>query len=388
MINLWGGFISFQNRGLPGQTPLPIFEAAFGARGTSKTARSANEGFANGGFIDLLNQGQAGRLAGQLAGNSDYLCRMLGSGFEPCARLGFNASGPYPINFFQVNPYAAGQNLRLLADDSNSNYHGLQVQFRQRLSKSLNLTANYTWSKAINDRYVDTDNNFVNYTTLRDKRLDRRPSPFDLRHVFQTYWSYELPFGKGRALASGNSVVDKVIGGWTFSGIVRWQSGKIFRLTSGAGATSRQTVNSTADSGVILNGITREDLQKMVKVSPGGRLGNVLFLDPKLIGPDGRANPQFLSYPTNPGEFGQFIELYGPSVFIPDLSLAKDIAITERVKFNLWVTFLNAFNNPVFDSSAGVAGSVSIDSPTFGQTGSTFGGGGARNIQIRAALVF
>jgi carboxypeptidase family protein len=381
-INQAAGVASFQNRGLAGQSPLPIFEAAFGARG-SQSALSLNQGFTNGGFIDLLNQGQAGRLAGQLAGNSNYLCRMLGSGFEPCARLGFNATGPYPINFFQVNPYAAGQNLRLLTDESNSNYHGLQVQYRQRLSKGLSLTANYTWSKAINDRYVDSDTNFVNYTTLREKRLDRRPSAFDLRHAFQAYWGYELPFGKGRAFASGNSVVDNIIGGWTFSGIVRWQSGRIFRLTSG-----RQTFNGTADSGVILNGITREELQKMVKVSSGGRLGNVLFLDPKLIGPDGRANPQFLSYPTSPGEFGQFIDLYGPSVFIPDLSLAKDIAITERVKFNLWATLLNAFNRPVFEASGGVTGVVSIDSTTFGQTGTTFGGGGARTIQIRAGLTF
>jgi hypothetical protein len=218
---------SFANTGLPGQSRLPIFEAAFSARGTTQAALPANQGFANGGFIDLLNQGQAGRLAGQLAGNSTYLCRMLGSGFEPCARLGFNASGPFPINFFQVNPYAAGQNLRLLTDESNSNYHGLQLQFRQRFSKGLNLTANYTWSKAINDRYIDNDTNFVNYTTLREKRLDRRPSAFDLRHAFQAYWSYELPFGKGRAFATGNSVVDNVIGGWTFSGIMRWQSGRI-----------------------------------------------------------------------------------------------------------------------------------------------------------------
>jgi hypothetical protein len=390
-INQAAGVQSFQNRGLAGQSPLPIFEAAFSARGTSQGAGAlpANQGFTNGGFIDLLNQGQAGRLASQLAGNSTYLCRMLGSGFEPCASLGFNAPGPYPINFFQVNPYAAGQNLRLLTDESNSNYHGLQLQFRQRFSKGLNLTANYTWSKAISDRYVDSDNNFINYATLRDKRLDRRPSPFDLRHAFQAYWSYELPFGKGRAFASGNSVVNNIIGGWTFSGILRWQSGRIFRLTSGSATSGRQTFNGTADSGVILNGITREELQKMVKISPGGRLGNVLFLDPKLIGPDGRANPQFLSFPTKPGEFGQFIDLYGPSVFVPDLSLSKDIAITERVKFNIWATFLNAFNRPVFEASGGVAGSVSIDSTTFGQTGATFvGGGSARTIQIRAALVF
>src|SRR5262249_42514191 len=123
-INQNAGVNSFQNRGLPGQSRLPIFEAAFGARGTgtSQQALPANQGFANDAFINLLNQGQAGRFAGQLAGSSTYLCRMLGSGFEPCARLGFNATGPYPINFFQVNPYAAGQNLRLLADDSNSNY--------------------------------------------------------------------------------------------------------------------------------------------------------------------------------------------------------------------------------------------------------------------------
>jgi Carboxypeptidase regulatory-like domain len=382
-INQKAGVNSFAFRaGVDGLVPLPIFEAAFGARG-SQGALPSNQGFTNGGFINLLDQGQAGRFASQLAGNSTYLCRMLGSSFEPCARLGFNASGPYPINFFQANPYAAGQNLRLMTDDSNSSYHGMQMQFRQRLTKGLSLTANYTWSKAINDRFVDSDNNFVNYTTLRDKKLDRRPSIFDLRHAFQAYWGYELPFGRGKSLATGNSVLDNVIGGWTFSGIVRWQSGRVFRLTS-----DRQTVNQN-ESGVILNGITRDELQKMVKISSGGPLGNVLYLDPKLIGQDGRANPQYLAYPTKPGEFGQFIELYGPSVFIPDFSLAKDIPIKERVKFNFWVTFLNAFNSPVFDvPTNGVAGTISIDSTTFGQTRSIFGGGNARAIQFRAGIVF
>jgi hypothetical protein len=390
-INQKVGVNSFAFRnGVDGLVPLPIFEAAFGARG-SQPALQPNQGFTNGGFINLLDQGEAGRLASQLAGNSIYLCRMLGSGFEPCARLGFSAPGQYPINFFQANPYAAGQNLRLITDDSNSSYHGMQVQFRQRLTKGLSLTANYTWSKAINDRFIDSDNNFVNYTTLRNKKLDRRPSIFDLRHAFQAHWGYELPFGRGKSWATGNPVLDNVIGGWTFSGIVRWQSGRVFRLTS-----SRQTVNQN-DSGVILNGITRDELQKMVKISPGGGLGNVLFLDPKLIGSDGRANPQYLTYPTKPGEFGQFIDLYGPSVFIPDFSLSKDIPIKERVKFNFWVTFLNAFNSPVFnvpttangvDGNVSVAGSISINSLTFGQTRSIFGGGGAREIQFRAGIIF
>lgn len=380
-INQAAGVASFANRGLAGQFPLPIFEAAFGARG-GQAALPGSQAFANGSFITLLNQGQAGRLASQLAGSSTYLCRMLGNTFDPCARLGFNAAGSYPINFFQVNPFAAGRSIRLLTDESNSNYHGLQMQFRQRFSKGASLTANYTWSKAINDRFIDSDSNFVNYTTLRNKRLDRRPSVFDLRHAFQVYGNYELPFGRGHKLALGNSIIDNVIGGWTASAIVRWQSGRVFRLTSG-----RQTLNGN-DSGVVLNGITREELQKLVKIMPGGQRGYALYLDPKLIGPDGRANPQYLAYPATPGQFGDLIDLYGPPVFIPDISISKDIAITERVKLNLWATFLNAFNHPVFEVGNAVATSISIDSTTFGQTNNLFGGGSARTIQVRAGIIF
>src|SRR6185312_9698985 len=101
---------------LPGQNALPIFDAAFGARG-SQAALPAASGYTNGAFITLLQQGQAGGLAQQLAGNSLYLCRMLGSTFGPCSTLGYDAPGSYPINFFQSNPFAAGRAVTLLNED-------------------------------------------------------------------------------------------------------------------------------------------------------------------------------------------------------------------------------------------------------------------------------
>jgi hypothetical protein len=91
-INTASGRAGFANNGLPGQMPLPMFEAAFGARG-SQAALPAASGFTNAGFITNLQQGAAGALAGSLAGNSLYLCRMIGSPFSPCARLGYDAPG-------------------------------------------------------------------------------------------------------------------------------------------------------------------------------------------------------------------------------------------------------------------------------------------------------
>ncbi len=52
-----------------------------------------------------------------------------------------------------------------------------------------------------------------------------------------------------------------------------------------------------------MNGHTVEEIQNMIKISqdPGF---NMYWVDPKLIGPDGRANPEYLMPPTTPGEFG------------------------------------------------------------------------------------
>src|SRR5436189_119942 len=88
--------------------------------------------------------------------------------------------------------------------------------------------------------------------------------------------------------ASSFNCVNGLIGGWSVGGILTLQSGTPFRLSSG-----RFTVNN-ADSGVVLApGVTVKDIQKMIKVSPGPGL-NKYFVDPRLIGPDGRANPDYL----------------------------------------------------------------------------------------------
>ena len=389
-INQANGQSGFANNGLPGQVPLPIFEAAFGTLGGTQQPVSANSGFKNQTFITQLQQGQAGALANSLAGTSTYLCRLVGGALPACATKGFSAAGAFPINFFQANPFAAGRDIRLLSDPSSANYNGLQLQLRQSDFHGLDITANYTFSKSLSDRYGDVNTDFFNFETLRNTRLNRAPAQFDLRHAFQTYFTYALPVGRGRTLNIDNTVLNTLVGGWSLSSIIRVQSGRVFELNSG-----RQTFNQY-DSGVVLNGITQSQLQSLIKTQPGPN-GTVLYFDPKLIGSDGRANPAFITVPTTPGQFGQFVYLYGPGFWNIDSALQKEVPIHEKVHFVFQAEFLNVMNHPTFlvgtgsfipASSGSNLGGItsSIQSTTFGQTTTT--ANGARNIQLRAQIVF
>jgi hypothetical protein len=96
---------------------------------------------------------------------------------------------------------------------------------------------------------------------------------------------------------------------------------------------------------------------------------------PRHVGADGRANSQYLALPTTPG---QFIYICGPNRISTDMSVNKDLRITERVRFTLQAKALNFLNHPVFGF-----GSHAINSTSFGQLSSRVG---PRNIQIRAYL--
>jgi Carboxypeptidase regulatory-like domain len=377
-INLAAGVSSFAHQGRPGQVPLPIFDAAFGPRGT-QPAVAAGGGYGSSTFITQLRQGEAGRLANALASDFRYLCAMVGNGLPECNRRGYNTSGPYPINVFQMNPFAAGSAMRILTDESSSKYDSLQLQFRQRYRRGLSLTANYTYGKARTDRYPVSADNTADYVTLRDKSLNWAPTAYDLRHTFQAYGTVDLPFGKGRAVNIENAVLDQVLGGWSASTVLRIQTGRPFLLQS-----ARQTFNQL-DAGVILKGITVEDLQKMVNVRPGPN-GNVFFFDEALIGSDGRSNPALLDYPTTPGELGQFVYLYGPGLWTADLGLAKTFSLPGGSRLNIESLFINAFNhrNVIVGGTGGAT--HSIDSTAFGQTTASAIGG--REIQFRLGWMF
>jgi hypothetical protein len=376
---------NFQFKGFPGQVPLPIFDAAFGARGSCGANCNAILGnYTNiNTFITPLLQGQAGAVANTLATDRNFVCRMFGSTFAPCFnKFGVNAPGPYPINFFLTNPFSAGP-LLLTEDSGATNYNGLQVNLRGRRGKSFTYIANYTWSHSFSNIWGDNANNDGSIKTIRNKTLDMQPSLFDQRHVFNFYSLYDLPVGRNRPLNISNPILDTLIGGWKLSGIFTVASGSPFRLGSG-----RNTFNNN-DGGIVLApGVTKDQIQNAMSISPVPGSTNRYWLPPSMIGPDGRANPAFFLTPA-PGTLGDLLFLYGRNNWDIDTSIEKTFSLTERWKLSLWMSSTNVLNHPIWNPNP----TVPTNNTTLTTTSTTFGQmtapqNGPRNLQWRALVTF
>jgi len=371
-----------------GPNPTPIFDQAFQTSGLA-----AN--YTSGQFITWLQQGQAGAFASALAGNSTYLCSLIGANFSPCAAQGVPGNGGYPINFFQSNPYAAGAGASEMTNAGYSNYNALQIDFRQNLNHGMQFDANYTYSKSLGTSvqgstapgyYGGRGNSATGFYTLRNKQLNYFPSSFDVRNVFHASGTYDFPFGKGKAFLNQNKIANAIVGGWTLGAIVIYQSGEPHEFVGGT-----ETFNGN-DSGITLTGVTASQLQHQMHARHVPGKPYVSFFDPKYINQvTGQANNTYISPASTPGQEGYFLWLHDPTNFNLDLSLTKLIPIKSSVNLKIQGVFLNALNHaswigadtnsPTFTSTFGV------QDTTFGTTDTPFGIG-SRQIEVRASVQF
>jgi hypothetical protein len=233
--------------------------------------------------------------------------------------------------------------------DSNdySNYHGLELVFKRRVSAGLSFQVGYTLSKSMDTRSWDPSLSTISTGSVQsasstpfdnsNRRLNYAWSDFDRRHVLQGTYVYELPFGKGQRFGAGiPKALDLAIGGWQLSGTLLVSSGRPFTVYSGL-TTFSNVVNSTADC----SGCTR-DSGKLVLES--GR--NFWF--------DSTTRAQFTApAPGSTGNTGRnfFTE---PRYFQTDASLSKKFRITERFNFDLRVDARNLTNSPSFAAPTAV----------------------------------
>jgi hypothetical protein len=404
---------SFANQGLPGQVPLPIFQAAFACPpGGCPQGVTAGQDFTNPGFITNLTQGAAGSLATALAypfGTVPYICNLVGSSLSPCnTQYGYQNPGAYPLNFFQVNPLGAsfpGVTQSWVAAGGYGTYNAFQVDFRQKQWHGMQFDVNYTWSHTlgiapeINNAAASQWLGTLNEFSIRDLRRSYGPTAFDERHVIHASGTLDLPFGRGKAYLNKAGAVDKIVGGWTMGNIFTYQTGLPFQLLGGYG-----TFNDYGDGGLVLNGITPSQLQNAVGVYsacvPGKPCGYVDVINPKLLSSNQTAlcssHVIGICQNTTPGTFGANPWLYGPHVWNDDFSISKFVPIGERIRFSLQAEFLNVFNHPNFSSPGQAAfftGSTDITRSTFGRAGllhfsNTTPNDSARLIELRANISF
>lgn len=268
------------------------------------------------------------------------------------------------INFFQ-NYNAQGTNY--LTNFSNSTYNALQINVTHRVDSGLYVQGNYTFSKVLADADGNTQQRFDPFLNVFNGSIERARAPFDLTHVFNLNAIYDLPLGKGHRLTAGR-FFDRVIGGWSVSSVVSYQSGAPFSILSGLGTFNRSS------NGVAVNipggSVGRSRYNTATSVLGGSALGQIVQFQMTGNGPyevvssaidpanDGRAVAPFGSPAFNGQVFFNPVAgtvgalqrrmFTGPNAFNMDASLIKNTRITERQSLEFRVDSFNVLNHPAF----------------------------------------
>ncbi len=217
-------------------------------------------------------------------------------------------------------------------DQGTSSYHSLNVSLVKRASHGITFKTNYTYGRVIDLNSAilapSAGNEPPDVFSPYNLRLNRGVASYSLQHQFNGNFSYQMPFGNGQRFGNGASgVVDHLIGGWQWNGIVNAQGG--FPFTPLAGSN----ISGTGDA-------NQSDVPNW----------NPDFKGPVILGkPDQWFDPRAFVVPT-PGTFGNVSRgsLRGPGLVSFDTSLFKRIKINETLNLQFRAEAFNVFNHANF----------------------------------------
>jgi outer membrane receptor protein involved in Fe transport len=263
-------------------------------------------------------------------------------------------------------------------DEFNSIYHGLQTKFVHRMSHGLQFQAAYTWSHAL-DNSVDPLTPAEGARTFprdsRDLAQSYGNSDNDIRHVLVLNYVWDLPFGRGKGYMN-HGAIGRIMEGFELSGIFTAQTGRPFNVR-GTLDTQRTGISAW---GYQVGDPFGSGAGCGLTPTPGSGYAYI---------PNECAftNPPFGSASNN--ERNQF---YGPGFWDWDVTLAKRMSITERIKAELRFEGYNILNHPHFlNVGADGLGNL-IGQGQFGVITGTYtqpdGTTSARQIQVALKIIF
>lgn len=237
-----------------------------------------------------------------------------------------------------VRPFQGFGAINVASTVFDSNYHSLQVSLQKRIKGGSLFNLNYTWSHALTDAASD----FATPQNNQDIRSDYGPATFDRRHIFNANFVWVMPW-----LKSQQGVAGHALGGWELSGIVTFNSGLPLTVT---GVSADPAGLGLLDPNT--NALARPDqIGDPNKGAPHTiaqwfNISTFTDIDPLNIRP-GNARPGTIK---------------GPGIQRYDLSLFKNIKVTEIVGMQFRLEAFNVFNHTNFQSI-----DTNLFSGTFGQ---------------------
>ncbi|HEX3323431.1 MAG TPA: TonB-dependent receptor [Terriglobales bacterium] len=148
-----------------------------------------------------------------------------------CIFLDSCGSGSIGSPYNRLNTGVTGMNRR--GNEGFSRYHSMQLQVRTKeiAHTGLQLNANYTWARSIdnstsffNDSSFDSNGDF-GFSNPYNPRADKASSSNDIHHRLAINYSWEVPWTRNMKGISGT-----LLGGWTVTGIYTAQTGGAFSV--------------------------------------------------------------------------------------------------------------------------------------------------------------
>ena len=365
---------TFAFTGAPGTTPLPVFLAYLNGVAAGQAGDAARYTGAN-----WTNSTYLGFLAAMNPNPFGFANTNSTTGFVGNTTLRNNATAAgVPANFFVANPDVVG-GANLTTNLGGTRYHGMQLELRKRLSRGLQFGTSYSYGRGYETQRYGFNKPAVD--------ILQTGTVGGVMHAFKANWLYDLPFGNGQRFGgSAGSLLNGLIGGWSFDGVARVQTGDMLDFRD-----------------IRIVGMTADDLQKAIGLRVGAN-GQLFILPQDIIdntveafavsatsptgygaggAPTGRyfapANgPDCIETAPSFGDCGvRSLVVNGPALIRFDLSAVKRVKV-HAVTFEFRGDFLNAFNRPYFTPVTGLtttftapAGATQTGTPTTNATAGT-----------------
>ncbi len=274
------------------------------------------------------------------------------------------------INLLRPFPQFDGAFSGLTLLSAEAAYHSLQVRFQKRPSHYVSFEGNYTLSKATDNSsagansFITTSLSAGNPQVLDDLRAEHGISANDATHRMVLATIVDVPVGRGRWLGRDmNRVADAIVGGWSISTILTFQSGTPITI----GLASPRLDDGLQRPDVICSQLST-GISDHAAASTGASVFNPnCFADP---GDQVAGNaPRYFS------------NLRSNGIHNTDLSVSKEFGIREGMRLQVRGEFFNFTNTPRFNVP-----NTSFGDSQFGQVTNTLGS--PRHTQIGVRFEF
>jgi hypothetical protein len=303
--------------------------------------------------------------------------------------LGKNFNTPTEELGYLLTPYPQFGNAAI--DEYNETigqswFNSGMLHMEQRVKYGLTLTANYAFSKLIEqDTRLNDEDNF----------LVKRISPFDHAQHFTVGGTYDLPFGRGKQFTmGGGKLADELAGGWVINGIYQFETGAPIYFTGdipfNPGYGIKDIKNKPRDESQPGSGnpaLTNAAVVFATGTTNGFASGTTNCL---ITVCDGSVS----TYSINPAANAIFTDHYRtlPQTIGSvrqdgynnlDASILKDFEITKTAYFQLRFETFNTLNHPVLAPP-----NVTPGASTFGYIPGVESNSQPRQVQIGGRIVF